>query len=94
MDVGLCEHGVVLELRLAERWGVAGLYELSVHSLLHRDIKLRGIGTYNDNQLGLARSQALERRLVAEHDLTRLHHKRQARVDGVGCLLGLLWCHF
>lgn len=24
---------------------------------------------------------------------TRLHHKRQARIDAVGSLLGLLWCH-
>jgi len=47
----------------------------------------------NDDQLRLARTQTLERRLVTEHDLTGLHHKRKARVDGVGRLLGLLWCH-
>ena len=49
--------------------------------------------TNNDDQLRLARTQTLERRLVTEHDLTGLHHKRKARVDGVGRLLGLLWCH-
>ena len=33
----------------------------------------------NDDKLGLAGSQTLERRLVAEGDFAGLHHKRQAR---------------
>lgn len=47
----------------------------------------------NDDELGLASSEALEGRLVAEGDLTGLHHKRQARVDGVGGSLVLLGGH-
>jgi len=47
----------------------------------------------NDDELGLSGAQALEGRLVAEGDLTGLHHKRQARVDGVGGSLVLLGGH-
>lgn len=43
---GLGEHGVVLQLRLAQRGSVAG----------------------NDDELGLAGSQSLESRLVAQSD--------------------------
>jgi hypothetical protein len=84
---GLGKHSVVLKLRLPQRRGVAS----------------------NDDELGLASSQALEGRLVAESDptqvslalvefallnvLARLHHKREARVDGVGGSLVLLGCH-
>lgn len=38
----------------------------------------RGVAS-NDDELSLARSQTLERRLVAECDFSGLHHKRQAR---------------
>lgn len=44
----------------------------------------------NDDQLGLAGSQRLESRLVAESDLSGLHNKRQLGVDAVGILLALL----
>jgi hypothetical protein len=84
---GLGKHSVVLKLRLPQRRSVAS----------------------NDDELGLASSQALQGRLVAESDpiqvslalaefallnvLARLHHKREARVDGVGGSLVLLGCH-
>lgn len=38
----------------------------------------------DDDELGLARSQGLEGGLVAQGVLARLHHKREARVDGFG----------
>ncbi|KAI9167749.1 60S ribosomal protein L10-A [Paramyrothecium foliicola] len=44
----------------------------------------------NDDELGLAGSQALEGRLVSESDLSGLHNKRQLGVDAVGILLALL----
>ena len=47
----------------------------------------REVRTSNDDELGLAGSQSLEGRLVAQHVLARLHNKRKARVDGVGVLL-------
>lgn len=50
VDGSLGEHGVVLELRLAERGSVAS----------------------DDDQLGLARAQALEGRLVAKGDCRML----------------------
>lgn len=68
---GLGKHGVVLELRLPQRGGVAS----------------------NDDELGLASAEALEGRLVSEGDLTGLHNKRKARVDGVGGSLVLLGGH-
>jgi hypothetical protein len=84
---GLGKHSIVLKLRLPQRRSVAS----------------------NDDKLGLASSQALEGRLVAKGDptqvslslailallnvLARLHHKREARVDGVGGSLVLLGCH-
>lgn len=95
VNLSLGQHGVVLELRLAERRGVSG----------------------DDDELGLARSELLESRLVSEgdcegeelifgkigtssrieflHTLSGLHHKCQTTVDGVGGLLSLLgcWCH-
>ncbi len=46
VDGGLGQHGVVLQLALAERGGVAS----------------------DDDQLGLAGTKALQRRLVAESD--------------------------
>jgi hypothetical protein len=84
---GLGKHSVVLKLRLPQRRSVAS----------------------NDDELGLAGSQALEGGLVAKgdpkksacrswliallHVLARLHHKRKARVDGVGGSLVLLGGH-
>lgn len=56
-------HSVVLELRLAERRGVAG----------------------NDDELGLSRSQALQRRLVSEGD-PRESISIRSRVSGAGGL--------
>lgn len=67
MDGDLAQHGVVLELRLAERGRVAS----------------------DDDELGLAGTQALQSRLVTESDLARLHDQRQARGQGVGLLLRL-----
>jgi hypothetical protein len=58
--------------------------------LLERAHQISGVATY---ELSLARSQALQGRLVAESDLARLHHESQTAVDGVGGLLSFLWCH-
>jgi hypothetical protein len=44
----------------------------------------------NDDELGLAGSEALEGRLVTKSDLSGLHNKRQLGVDAVGILLALL----
>jgi hypothetical protein len=44
----------------------------------------------DDHELGLARSQRLECGLVAQGVLARLHHKREARVDGLGRCLSFL----
>ena len=89
MDLGLGQHGVVLELRLAERRGVLFTSALA-------DEAEAADKTYagNDDELGLSGAEGLEGRLVAQGDFTGLHHQRQARVDGVGGLLSLLdWCH-
>jgi hypothetical protein len=84
---GLGKHSVVLKLRLPQGRSVAS----------------------NDDELGLASSEALEGGLVAKgdpkrsvcrsssvallHVLARLHHKREARVDGVSGSLVLLGGH-
>jgi hypothetical protein len=44
----------------------------------------------NDDQLGLARAQRLQRALVADSNLAGLHDKRQLGVDAVGIALVLL----
>lgn len=41
VHVGLCEHGVVLELRLSQRWCVASLSNLSASIFLLRSYVLR-----------------------------------------------------
>jgi hypothetical protein len=85
---GLGQHGVVcLEL--------AAAHKAQERVLLTLELRLpqrRGVSG-DDDELGLASSQALEGGLVAEGDLTGLHHKRKARVDGVGISLVLLGGH-
>jgi len=44
----------------------------------------------DDYELGLARSQSLKSGLVTQSVLARLHHKREARVDGFGASLSFL----
>ena len=65
VDLGLGEHGVVLELGLAEARHVLG----------------------DDHELGLAGAQRLERGLVPEGVLARLHHQLQGAVDRLVRLL-------
>jgi len=89
VDLGLGKHGVVLELGLAERRGVACIMSLDVFSK-YRDLSIL---TSNDDELGLARTESLEDGLVAQGDLTGLHHQRETAVDGVGGSLSLLGGH-
>jgi len=89
VDLSLGEHGVVLELGLAERRGVACIMSLDVFSE-YCDLSIL---TSNDDELGLARTESLEDGLVAKGDLTRLHHQRETAVDGVGGSLSLLGGH-
>ena len=70
----------------------AWIPEKNILTLELRLPQRRGVSG-NDDELGLSSAQALEGRLVAEGDLTGLHHKRQARVDGVGGSLALLGGH-
>ena len=44
----------------------------------------------DDDKLGLAVAEALQGALVSKSDLSGLHHKREARVDGVGIALSFL----
>jgi hypothetical protein len=51
----------------------------------------RGSVSGNDDKLGFSGTESLKGRLVSEDELSGLHNKRKARVDGVGAgLLGLL----
>ena len=75
--------------------GISDCLQSQITVLLTLELRLpqgRGVSG-DDNELGLASSQALEGGLVAEGDLTGLHHKRKARVDGVGGSLVLLGGH-
>jgi hypothetical protein len=51
-------------------------------AMFRRESYRRSVAS-NDDQLSLARSKRLKRRLVAQGDLSRLHDKRQARGEGV-----------
>ena len=88
MDRGLGQHGVVWG-NVSNAFGVANTALLTLKLRLPQRRSVAG----NDDELGLASSQALEGGLVAEGDLTGLHHKRKARVDGVGGSLILLGGH-
>lgn len=47
----------------------------------------RGVASDQD-ELGLAGTEGLQRRLVAQNDFARLHHKRELAVDAVRIGLG------
>ena len=93
VDGSLGQHGVVLQLRLAERRGVAGNedqlglaraegYSENMLAMIFTDSS-----AYRDALSGLT----LQSGLVTQNDLTRLHHQGEARVEGVtglGLLLG------
>lgn len=92
MDGSLGQHGVVLQLRLAERRGVAGDED---------QLGLARAEGYSEGTLARAHNfgvcrdtfgrLTLEGGLVTQNDLTRLHHQGEARVEGVtglGLLLG------
>ena len=90
MDVGLGEHGVVLELRLAERWGVASNDDEL--GLSGAEALEGGLVTQSDPVEPLAAaSRDFEARV--QNSLSGLHDEREPRVDRVGCLLGLLGGH-
>lgn len=82
VDVGLGQHGVVWE-RISIYFAV-NEQNNGPHTL-ELTLAERGGVAGNDDQLGLSRPEGLEGRLVTQSDLSRLHHKRQARVDVVGC---------
>lgn len=85
VDRGLGEHGVVLELRLAERGGVASNDdELGLAGAE----RLEGALVSESDPVCLLLAVAVAKFRV--YVLARLHHKRKARVDGVGGLLLLL----
>ena len=96
VDLSLCQHRVVLQLRLSQWWGVAAMNQLAlVVPLLLRGLIvdenygfIRGEGSVrNDDKLGLSGSQRLEGRGVSEGDLSGLHDQSQSGVDRVGGLL-------
>ena len=81
---------LTFKLALSERWSVASNNdELS----LSRSKSLEG-GLVTEGDCEQVRCcPLLTRGKIAGLTFARLHHKRQARVDGIGGLLGLLWCH-
>jgi hypothetical protein len=93
VDRGLGQHGVVLQLRLAERRGVAGDEDQLglARAESYGERRLARIFTilyvHRDAFSGLT----LQGGLVTQNDLARLHHQGEARVEGVsglGLLLG------
>jgi hypothetical protein len=94
VHIGLGKHGIVFQLGFAERRGVAG-----------NDDELSLSGTESLQSRLVSESDCERWRSAIDVDaeipvqknvltFTRLHHKRQARVDAVGGLLGLLGrCH-
>lgn len=96
VDGGLAEHGVVLELTLAERRGVASNDDelgLAGTDSLDRGLVSVVTGQRRSSGAVLTRLDVVASLGVEnspEGNLTGLHNKRKARVDGVGglCLLG------
>lgn len=94
VNLSLGQHGVVLELRLAERRGVSGNDDelgLSRSELL--ESRLVSEGDCNVIISMLLNCISIETHLM--RTLSGLHNKCQTTVDGVGGLLSLLscWCH-
>jgi len=93
VNVGLAQHGVVLELTLAERRGVSGDDDKLGFA---RSEGLEGrFVSEGDCEKAISILVWKKWRNEEIFTFTRLHHKRQTRVDTVGCLLGFLgcWCH-
>lgn len=95
VDGSLGQHGVVLQLRLAEGRGVASNHDelglARAESCNNRLLAFRCIAKFETGCLcsaGLIRL-TLESGLVTQSDLTRLHHKCETGVQGVTGL-GLL----
>ena len=88
VDRGLGKHGVVW-CNVSNAFGIVNTILLTLKLRLPQRRSVAG----NDDELGLASAEALEGGLVSEGDLTGLHHKRKARVDGVGGSLALLGGH-
>jgi hypothetical protein len=84
MDWGLGTYVVAREM--VDR----GLGQHAV--VLQLGLAERGGVAGDDDQLGLSGAQALEGGLVAQGDLSGLHHQGEPGVDGVGgILLGWTW---
>lgn len=87
VDVGLGEHGVVLELRLAERRSVAGNDdELGLASAEGLEGGLVAKGDCTAKRWLVDDAFGKDADFEKRRTLARLHHKREARVDGVGGL--------
>lgn len=98
VDWGLGQHGVVLQLRLAQRRGVAG--DEDQLGLAGAESCLFDVLSVTANDFECAEGGApclgeeeltLERGLVTQNNLTRLHHKCETGVEGItglGLLLG------
>lgn len=89
VDGSLGQHGVVLQLRLAKRRGVASNQnQLGLaRSQGCQDI----VVSMQPQSFSIDLKRTLESGLVTQNDLTRLHHQGKARVQGVtglGLLLG------
>jgi hypothetical protein len=96
VDRGLGQHGVVFQLRLAERRGVAGdedqLGLARTESYSHRMLARFLLPDFECAQERIQRTY--QGGLVTQNDLTRLHHQGEARVEGVSGLGLLLGGHF
>jgi hypothetical protein len=92
VDGGLAEHGVVLELRLAERGGVAG--DDDELGLAGAEGLKGGLVTKSDLSGLLWKTRQYGRGLVSKFvERAHLDSQRQLGVDAVSGLCSLLRCH-
>lgn len=85
VDGALGEHGVVLELRLAERGGVSG--DEDQLGLAHAKLLEGRLVAEGDCASLLVLMLGGYPEGIGKRTLAGLHHKREARVDGVAGLL-------
>lgn len=93
VDTSLGQHGVILELRLAEGRAVAGnddqLGCMKRWSISHSSFSKAHVQQFLIS-LTLALTESLQGGLVAQGVLARLGDKLETGVDGLGTLGGLL----